>query len=117
MQCGCGCASMPQSWCRRRWRTSRQSQTGLEMNGRRGQGREGEKRQKRKEERPYHDITPLLCCYVSEWHSFSLMSGAVQGGWSGGGRGVWSIRMLEVEFLNLCWGMDFSMGEPHVIQV
>jgi len=30
-------------------------QTGLEMNGRRGQGKEGEGRRKRKEERPYHD--------------------------------------------------------------
>src|SRR5258708_25403083 len=67
-------------------------------------------RWKRKEERSYHDITPLLCCYISERHSFSLMMEAVQGSWSGGGRGVWSIRVLKVEFLDHGWGMDLSMG-------
>ncbi len=77
----------------------------------------GVRRQKRKEERPYHDITPLLCCYISEQHSFSSMLRVAQGNWSGGGRGAQSIRMLEVEFLGHCWGVDFSIGEPHVIQV
>ncbi len=60
-------------------------------------------------------ITPLLCHYISEWHSFSLMAEVVQGSWSGGGRGAWSIRVLEVELLDHSQGMDFSMGEPHVI--
>ena len=66
------------------------------------------------EMRLYHDITPLLCCYVLEQCSFSLMMGAAQGQ-SGGGRGAWSIRVLEVELLDHSWGVDFSMGEPHVI--
>ena len=83
--------------------------------GRRGQrwpevGGEGEGRL-------YHDITPLLCHYVSEWHSFSLMTEAAQGSQSGGGRGVQHIRVLKVELLDHGWGVDFSMGEPHVIQV
>ena len=30
---------------------------------------------------------------------------------------VQTIRVLEVELLNHCWGVDFSMGEPHVVQV
>src|SRR5260221_5654117 len=67
-------------------------------------------RWKRKEERSYHDITPLLCCYISERHSFSLMMEAVQGSWSGGGRGVWSIRVLKVEFLDHGWGMTSVWG-------
>ena len=29
----------------------------------------------------YHDITPLLCCYISERHSASLMLGAVGCSW------------------------------------
>ena len=74
-------------------------------------------RWKRKEERSYHDITPLLCHYVLEWNSFSLTMEAVQGSQSGSGRGVQCIRVLKVELLNHGWGMDFSMGEPHVIQV
>ena len=41
----------------------------------------------------------------------------VQGGWSGGRRGVWGLRVLEVEFLYSGWGMDLHMREPHVIQV
>ena len=72
-------------------------------------------RQKRKEERSYHDITPLLCHYVLEWCSFSLMMEVAQGSQSGGGRGAQGIRVLEVELLDHSWGMDFSMGEPHVI--
>ncbi len=43
------------------------------------------------------------------------MSGVAQGSQNGGGRSVQSVRVLEVEFLDLCRGMDFSMGEPHVI--
>ena len=74
-------------------------------------------RQKRKEERLYHDTTPLLCCYISEQHRFSSMMEVAQGSQSRGGRGVWSIRVLKVEFLDHGWGVDFSMGEPHVIQV
>src|SRR5260221_171217 len=41
------------------------------------------------EGRLYHDITPLLCHYISEWCSFSMTSEVVQGGWSGGRGGVW----------------------------
>src|SRR5258705_4466988 len=66
----------------------------------------GGRRQERKEGRSYHDITPLLCCYISEWHSSSSMSRVVQGGWSGGRGGMWGVRVLEMEFLNYCWGMD-----------
>src|SRR5258707_731561 len=65
----------------------------------------------------YHDITPLLCCYISEQHSASLMLGAVQCSWSGSSRGVWGIGVLEVEFLYNGWGMDLCVGEPHVIGV
>ena len=65
----------------------------------------------------YHDITPFLCCYISEWHSFSMMSEAVQGGWSGGGGGVWGIGVLEVKILYSCQGVDISVGEPHIIRV
>ena len=72
-------------------------------------GREGEGRL-------YHDITPLLCHYISQWHSFSMMSEAVRGGQSGGRRGVWGIGVLEVEFLYSGWGMDLRMREPHVIR-
>ena len=67
------------------------------------------------EVRSYHDITPLLCRYVSERRRASSTSKGTRGTLSGGG--VRGIRMLEVEFLDHCWGMDFSMGEPHVIQV
>src|SRR5258707_3015434 len=108
------CMSMPWGWCGGRQRMSRGCQMGLEMNRRRGHGKEGERRRKRKE-RPYHDITPLLSCYILEWHSFSSTLGAARGSWSGG-RSAWSVRMLKVEFLGHCWGMDFSIGEPHVIQ-
>src|SRR5258708_21519239 len=55
-------------------------------------GREGEGRS-------FHDITPLLCHYVSEQHSFSMMLEVVQGGWSGGRGGAWGIRVLEVKIL------------------
>ncbi len=65
----------------------------------------------------YHDITPLLCCYVSEQHSASLTSGAARCSWSGSSGGVWGIRVLEVEFLYNSWGMDLHVGEPHVIGV
>ena len=65
----------------------------------------------------YHDITPLLCRYVSEWHSASLTLGVARCSWSGSSRGVWGIRVLEVEFLYNSWGMDLHVGEPHVIRV
>src|SRR5258707_2661382 len=65
----------------------------------------------------YHDITPLLCCYVLEWCSASLTSGAVRCSWSGRSRGVWGIGVLEVEFLYNGWGVDLCVGEPHVIGV
>ena len=65
----------------------------------------------------YHDITPLLCHYVSEQHSASLMLGAVRCSWSGSSRGVWGIGVLEVEFLYNGWSVDLRVGEPHVIGV
>ena len=64
-----------------------------------------------------HDITPLLCRYVSERCSASLTSGAAGCSWGGSSRGVWGIGVLEVEFLYNGWGVDFSVGEPHVIRV
>ena len=75
----------------------------------------GETRGKRVRGKLYHDITPLLCHYISEQCSSSSMSRVVRGGWSSGGRGLWGIRVLEVEFLNHCWGMDLSVGKPHII--
>src|SRR6266436_3930431 len=74
-----------------------------------------DKGEERNERRSYHDITPLLCHYVSEWHSSSSMSRAVRGGQSGGRGGTWGVRVSEVEFLNYCWGVDSRMGEPHVV--
>ena len=68
-------------------------------------------------DKAYHDITPLLCCYISEWCSTSLMSGAVQCSWGGSSRGVWGTGVLEVEFLYNGWGVDLCVGEPHVIGV
>src|SRR5260221_320132 len=65
----------------------------------------------------YHDITPLLCRYVSEQRSASLTSGAARCSWSGSSGGVWGIRVLEVEFLYNGWGVDLRVGEPHVIGV
>src|SRR5258708_2014912 len=65
----------------------------------------------------YHDITPLLCRYVSEWHSASLTSGAARCSRSGSSRGVWGIGVLEVEFLYNSWGMDLCVGGLHVIRV
>src|SRR6266436_1985382 len=65
----------------------------------------------------YHDITPLLCRYVSERCSASLTSGAVRCSRSGSSRGVWGIGVLEVEFLYNGWGTDLRVGEPHVIGV
>ena len=65
----------------------------------------------------YHDITPLLCHYISEWCSTSLTSGAARCSWSGSSGGVWGIGVLEVEFLYNGWGVDLHVGEPHVIRV
>ena len=65
----------------------------------------------------YHDITPLLCCYVSEQRSASLTSGVAQCSWGGSSGGVWGTGVLEVEFLYNSWGVDFRVGEPHVIRV
>src|SRR5258707_15764120 len=76
-----------------------------------GQGRADEV------DRAYHDITPLLCHYISEWHSASLMSGAARCSWSGSSGGVWGIGVLEGEFLYNSWGVDLCVGEPHVIRV
>ena len=63
-------------------------------------GREGEGR-------PYHDITPLLCHYVLEQHSFSMMSEVARGGWSGGGGGVqcrWDKVVLDLNTIcNEAW--------------
>ena len=64
-----------------------------------------------------HDITPLLCHYVSERCRASSMLGVAQGTQSGGRGGVWGIWVLEVELLYGGWGMDFHVREPHVIQV
>src|SRR5258708_31286896 len=91
------------------WRWKGQSR------GRRGQrqpkvGGEGEGRL-------YHDITPLLCCYILEWHSFSMTSEVAQGGQSGGGGGAWGIGVLEGKILYSCWGVDVCVGEPHIIGV
>src|SRR5258707_11604384 len=98
--------STPQSWSRGGRRQAdevRWSWKVTEM----GQGTDkGGKRRERKEGRSYHDITPLLCHYISEWCSSSLMSRAVQGGWSRGRGGTWGVRVLEMEFLNYCQGMD-----------
>src|SRR5258707_5531220 len=78
-----------------------------------GQGTDkGGKRQERKEGRSYHDITPLLCCYISEWHSSSSMSRAAQGGQSGGRGGTWGVRVAGMEFINYCQGMELQMGKP-----
>ena len=108
------CTSMHRSWSRveveeAEWRQRRRSGGGgswrqLEVGG------EGEGRS-------YHDITPLLCCYISEQRGFSTMSEAAQGGQSGSRGGVWGIRVLEVEFLYSSWGMDLCVREPHVIRV
>src|SRR5258708_23943352 len=66
----------------------------------------GGKRQERKHEGgSYHDITPLLCRYISEQRSSSVMSRAVRGGRSGGRGGTWGVRVLEVEFLDYCQGI------------
>ncbi len=65
----------------------------------------------------YHDITPLLCRYVSEQRSTSLTLGAARCSWSGRSGGVRGIGVLEVEFLYNSWGMDLCVGEPHVIRV
>src|SRR6266446_9629568 len=108
------CASTHQSWSgaeaeevewrRRRWSGGGGSRRQLEV------GREGEGRS-------YHDITPLLCCYISEQHGFSTTSEVAQGGQSGSRGGVWGIGVLEVEFLYSSWGMDLCVREPHVIRV
>ena len=65
----------------------------------------------------YHDITPLLCCYVLEQCSTSLTLGAARCSWGGSSGGMWGIGVLEVEFLYNGWGVDLRMGEPHVIRV
>src|SRR5258707_8682703 len=78
-------------------------------------GKEKRKERERKEGRSYHDLTPLLCHYVSEWRSSSSMLRVVQGGRSRGGGGMWGVRVSEMEFLNYCWGMDLRMGKPHVV--
>ncbi len=69
------------------------------------------------EGRSYHDITPLLCHYILEQHSFSMTLEVVRGGQSGGGGGAQGIRVVEVKILYSCWGVDVSVGEPHIIGV
>src|SRR5258708_10696141 len=116
------CASMHQSWSGAeveevewRWRRWRQSE--VKWSG--GSGGGGSQRWLEVggegEGRLYHDITPLLCHYVSEQHGFSMTLEAAQGGQSGSRGGVWGIRGLEVEFLYSGWGMDLRWREPHVI--
>src|SRR5260370_424360 len=63
-----------------------------------------------KADRAYHDITPLLCRYVSEWHSASLTLGAAQCSWSGSSGGVSGIGVLEGEFLYHGWGKAQRVG-------
>src|SRR5258708_33409938 len=88
----------------RRWRKAgRRGQMESEGDGDGVGDRQGEKR---KERRLYHDITPLLCCYISERCSSSSMLRAARGGQSGGGGRMWGVRVLEVGFLNYCWGID-----------
>ena len=41
----------------------------------------------------------------------------VRGGQSGGGGGAQGIRVVEVKILYSCWGVDVSVGEPHIIGV
>src|SRR5258708_1340445 len=91
-------------WGRRRWSGGGGSRRWLEV------GREGEGRS-------YHDITPLLCRYVSEWCGISMMSEVVQGGQSGSRGGVGGIRGLEWEFLYSSWGMDLCVRGPKVFRV
>src|SRR5258708_36687316 len=64
------------------------------------------------EGRSYHDITPLLCCYVSEQCGFSMMPEVARGGRSGSRGGVCSIGVLEGEFLYSGWGMELHVGGP-----
>ena len=61
---------------RHEWKAGGRGQMESEGDGD-GATDKGGKRQERKHEgRLYHDITPLLCHYVSEQCSFSLTSGA-----------------------------------------
>src|SRR5258708_16205095 len=60
-----------------------------------GDGVGDRQRRERKERRSYHDITPLLCHYISEWRSSSSMSRAVRGGQSGGRGGTWGVSVRE----------------------
>ena len=93
------------------WKWMRPDGSGVWKGASQGGGQRGDKR-KEGRGRSYHDITPLLCRYVSERCSSSLMLRAARA--SSGGGGSWRIRVLEVEFLNCCWGVDLSVGEPHV---
>ncbi len=54
----------------------------------------------------YHDITPSLCHYISEWHSPVSVLLAAGCGWVS----RWSIRMFKVKFMNGNRGMDISVG-------
>src|SRR5258708_6584626 len=104
------CTSTHQSWSRAEaeeaeWRQRKRSGGGgsrrrLEAGG------EGEGRL-------YHDITPLLCCYILEWCGFSMMLEVARGGWSGSRGGVWGIGVLGVEFLSSRWGMALRLRDPH----
>src|SRR5258708_18698565 len=93
------CASMHQSWSGAEaeeveWRWRRQSGGGgsrrwLEVGG------EGEGRS-------YHDITPLLCCYVSEWHEVVRVGAGEEGGGSGCWRGNLSTVAGAFTFIGGC---------------
>ena len=111
------CACMHQGWSGMEveWKRIRSDVSGGWKGTSQGAGGREEEGQEGSHTMMYHDITPLLCCYVSEWCSSSSMSRVAGGGQSSGSGGSWGIRVSEVEFLNHCWGMDLSVGEPHVI--
>src|SRR5260221_14075000 len=67
-------------------------------------------------DKAYHDITPLLCCYILEWRSASLTSGAVRCSWRRCSRGMWGIGGLEGECLYNSWGVGPRVGEAQVIR-
>ena len=90
----------------------------MEVGGREDWGvGEGRRRRVRRGTGAYHDITPLLSRYVSERRSFSSTSEAARWCRGGGNGGAWGVGVQEVEFLCDGWGVDFRVGEPHVIRV
>src|SRR5260221_13511434 len=65
----------------------------------------------------YHDITPLLCRYVLEGCSASLMSGAGRCSRRGSRRGGWGSRGLEGEFAYSGRRRDVCGGGPDLIRL